>query len=131
MGLDLKTKKALANETAKRYRTAGRKDKTKILDEFVRNTGYCRKYALHILANWDKVRTVAIDGETIQLKTLKSKKCVGKPTYTPEDIDSLKRIWTFFWQPCGKLFAPLLEAQMPFLVSQHDFALSDALWQPI
>jgi hypothetical protein len=49
MGLDMKTKRALTNETTKRYRKAVRKVKTKILDEFVGNTVYYRKYALHIL----------------------------------------------------------------------------------
>ncbi|MDR1986581.1 MAG: hypothetical protein LBP88_06380 [Treponema sp.] len=51
----MKTRQALTNETVKRYRKAGRKGKTKILDEFVGNTGYCRKYALHILANREKM----------------------------------------------------------------------------
>ncbi|GMO28127.1 MAG: hypothetical protein Ta2B_08760 [Termitinemataceae bacterium] len=68
MGLDMKTKQALANETAKRYRHAKRTTKTKVLDEFVGNTGYCRKYALHILAKLDKVHFIRIDGEVILLK---------------------------------------------------------------
>jgi hypothetical protein len=130
MGLDMKTRKALANETAKRYRTAARKEKTRILDEFVRNTGYCRKYALHILANWDKVRFIAFEGELIRLKTDKSKKRkkrIGKAIYTLEDFKSLKAIWEFFWHPCGKLLAPLLEAQMPFLVSFPQFGVNDAV----
>jgi hypothetical protein len=126
----MKTRQALANETVKRYHTAGRKDKTKILDEFVGNTGYCRKYALHILANWDKTHIVAIDGEMLKVtaaKSKKRKKRVGKPTYMPEDVESLKRIWSFFRWPCGKLLAALLKAQMPFLASQNDFGLNDAM----
>ncbi|GMO26692.1 MAG: DDE-type integrase/transposase/recombinase [Termitinemataceae bacterium] len=130
MGLDMKTKQALANETAKRYRNAKRTTKTKILDEFVGNTGYCRKYALHILANWDKVHFIKIDGDVIQVKVKKSKKRqkrIGKTFYTEKDLESLKRIWQFFWNPCGKLLAPLLAAQMPFLVSFPDFEISDTV----
>jgi hypothetical protein len=41
---------------------AGRKGKTKMLDEFVENTGYCRKYALHTLANGEKIHVARIDG---------------------------------------------------------------------
>ena len=49
MGLDMKTKKKLSEETAKRYCTAAKKQKTKILDEFIATTGYNRKYAIHVL----------------------------------------------------------------------------------
>jgi hypothetical protein len=113
----MKTRQALTNETAKRYRTAGRKGKTKILDEFVGNTGYCRKYALHILANWEKMRVARIDGERVTLKAGKSKKRTGKAVYPPWDSEALKAVWDFFWQPCGKLTAPLPRVQMDFLVS--------------
>ena len=51
MGLDMKTKKKLTEETAKRYCTASKKNKTKILDEFIATTGYNRKYAIHVLKN--------------------------------------------------------------------------------
>ena len=51
MGLDMKTKKKLTEETAKRYCTANKKRKTKIIDEFTATTGYNRKYAIHILKN--------------------------------------------------------------------------------
>ena len=49
MGLDMKTRKKLTEETAKRYCTAGKKQKSKIIDEFTATTGYNRKYAIHIL----------------------------------------------------------------------------------
>lgn len=115
MGLDMKSRQALTNETAKRYRRASKKDKTRILDEFIANTGYNRKYALHILTNWDKTRLARMDGQVIQLKTGKSKKRkkrFGKTTYGVEVVRSLCIIWGFFWHPCGKLLAPLLKAQM-------------------
>ena len=51
MGLDMKTKTKLTEETAKRYCTASKKNKTKILDEFIATTGYNRKYAIHVLKN--------------------------------------------------------------------------------
>ena len=51
MGLDLKTKRKISEVTAKRYRKADKKGKTKILDECVEMTGYNRTYALHLLTN--------------------------------------------------------------------------------
>jgi hypothetical protein len=126
----MKTRQALTNGTAKRYRTAGRKGKTKILDEFVEHTGYCRKYALHVLANWEKLHVARLDGQQITLKAgkpKKRKKHTGKPVYTAPDIEALKAVWDFFWQPCGKLTAPLLRTQMDFLVSVPEFGITDAI----
>lgn len=57
MGLDMKTRKKLTEETAKRYCTASKKQKSKIIDEFVANTGYNRKYAIHILKNTARIKT--------------------------------------------------------------------------
>jgi hypothetical protein len=88
-----------------------------MLDEFVGNTGYCRKYALHILANRGKMHVTRIDGGRITLKAgkpKKRKKRIGKTVYTPQDLEALKAVWDFFWQPCGKLTAPLLRAQRTF-----------------
>ena len=51
IGLDIKTKKKLTEETAKRYCTAEKKQKIKIIDEFTATTGYNRKYAIHLLKN--------------------------------------------------------------------------------
>jgi hypothetical protein len=39
---------------SKRYQKARKKDKTSILDELVKTTGYNRKYVLYVLANWGK-----------------------------------------------------------------------------
>lgn len=56
MGLDMKTRKKLTAETAKRYCTASKKQKSIIIDEFVTNIGYNRKYAIHILENSAKIK---------------------------------------------------------------------------
>ena len=56
MGLDMKTKKKLTEETAKRYCMADKKHKTKIIDEFTATTGYNRKYAIHILKNSARIK---------------------------------------------------------------------------
>ena len=73
MGLTMKEKQALTREVSKRYQQAGKKEKTKILDEFTENTGYNRKYALHILANWGKSITVKLNRKTLLLKAEKGK----------------------------------------------------------
>ena len=44
MGLDMKMKKKLSEEIVKRYCTAAKKQKTKIIYEFMATIGYNRKY---------------------------------------------------------------------------------------
>ena len=61
MGLDMRTKKILLEETAKRYCWASKKEKTKIIDEFTATTGYNRKYAIHVLKNKAVLHTNAFN----------------------------------------------------------------------
>ena len=55
MGLDMKDRRTSANEVGARCRKTGKKEKTKIPDEFTANTGRKREYAIRILANRDKI----------------------------------------------------------------------------
>jgi hypothetical protein len=116
MGLSMKVKQALTGELAPHYRRAGKK-KSKMLDEFVRQIGYNRKYALHILTQWGKETLLTVEGKPVKLKarTVKRRKGGGRePVYGPEVSTSLRDIWAFFWYPCGKILAPLMRQQMPF-----------------
>ena len=118
MGLTMQEKKALTREVSKRYQQAGKKEKTKILDELVKTTNYNRKYILHILANWGKVTTAALDGKAVRIKAAPGKRRKGggrKPIYTGEFVVVLRKIWAFFWYRCGKILAPFIREQMRFL----------------
>ena len=118
MGLSMQEKKALTREVSKRYQRAGKKEKTLILNEVVKTTGYNRKYLLHILANWGKTTTVHLGGETVRLKASGGKRRKGggrKPIYTREFVVALRAIWIFFWYRCGKILAPFIREQMEFL----------------
>jgi len=114
----MKEKQALTREVSKRYQQAGKKGKTKILDEFIENTCYNRKYALHILANWGKSIAVKLNGKTLLLKAEKGKRRKGggrKPVYTGEFATALEKIWAFFWYRCGKILSPFMREQMRHL----------------
>jgi hypothetical protein len=128
MGFSMKEKQALTREYAPRYRqSASRKEKTGVLDEYIRLTGYHRKYALLLLARWGKETFLTVDGKPVKLKagTTKRRKGGGrKPLYGPEVIASLRTIWAFFWYKCGKLLAPLVRDQMPFFQTWPDFAIT-------
>ena len=66
MELNLKERQKLTGITAKKYRTAKKREKTKILETFIEQTKYGRKYAKHILANEGKVKFV---GKKLKVKT--------------------------------------------------------------
>ena len=118
MGLTMHEKKALTREVGKRYQKAGKKEKTKILDELVKTTGYNRKYALHLLAGVGKTATVRTGGKTVRLGAAPRKRKKGggrKPVYTDEFVTVLRAIWVFFWYRCGKILAPFIREQMQYL----------------
>ena len=124
MRLDMQTKRKITAVTAQRYRTADRKGKTTILDEFTATTGYNRKYALHILANWDRTRLTRVEGKTVKLKAARRKRKPGggRPkVYTDQAIAVLEKIWVFAGYPCGKILAEILRNQMRFFIEDEYF----------
>jgi hypothetical protein len=56
MGMDMRTRKPVVNETAERYRRTRKKDKGRLLDEFVALTGYNRCYAARVLRGTENQR---------------------------------------------------------------------------
>jgi hypothetical protein len=125
----MREKKAVATQVRSRYRKAGRKEKSAILDEFIKITGYKnRKYALRILNKPQNPQTLlAVKGKTVKLKPPKKRPLnrKGKKIYTDEVIASLRLIWAFFWYKCGKLLAPLMRQHMPFIAQWPAFGISD------
>ena len=118
MRLKLETRKELFGEAGKRYQKAGKKEKTKILDELVENTGGNRKYLIHVLTNWGKTTTVNLAGKTVKLKASTGKRRKGggrKPIYTGAFVIFLQKIWVFFWYRCGRILAPFMRENMKFL----------------
>jgi hypothetical protein len=99
----MREKQALAQEVKQRYQAASREDKKTILGEFIPNTTDNRKYALRVL-NKKTVGEVLlrVDGETVKLKPTKPKARLGKKIYGDEVIASLRLIWIFFWNKCGR-----------------------------
>ena len=59
MEMSMKSRKELSQALARRYRSADRKGKTGILNEFVAATGYNRCYAAMLLRNYRRRRTLA------------------------------------------------------------------------
>jgi hypothetical protein len=43
---------------------------------------------------------------------------IGKRLYTDEVIATLRLLRAFFWYKCGKVLAPLMRQQMPFIAQR-------------
>jgi hypothetical protein len=106
----MQEKKAITREISKRYQKAGKKEKTRILDEIIKTTGYNRKYILHVLTNFGRT--------TIHQRPSDKRKIGGgrKQIYTDEFKTVLRAIWVFFWYRCGKILSPFIREQIKYLV---------------
>jgi len=101
MELNLKERQKLTAITAKNYRSADKKGKTKILDTFIEQTGFARKYAIYILANEGRIKGAV---KNVRLKaTHKSKTKRAYPLFYDKAVQvALALIWEAFNCQCGK-----------------------------
>jgi hypothetical protein len=135
MGLNMNEKKAVIREYRPRYKQAGGKEKTRLLDEITRLTGYHRKQAIRVLNKKPPrearnfIPLVYIDGKPVKLKPEKKRPAnrKGKRIYTDEVIDALRLVWTFFWYKCGKILAPLMRQQMDYIAQWPAFGITPAI----
>jgi len=91
--LKMNERRKLVNILHKRYVRASKKDKTKILDEFVQTTGYNRSYAAHILKT---------HVERAKTKRLSNHKAGRKKIYTRDVLEALIWVWKTMDFACGK-----------------------------
>jgi hypothetical protein len=110
MGLNMKEKQAVTavvnnREYRPRYQKATKKEKSALLGEFTKLTGYHRKSAVRLLSR-KPVREVVVsgNGKTVKFKPEKKRSAnrKGKRKYDDEVIASLRLVWTFFRYKCGR-----------------------------
>ena len=124
MGLDMKTKKKLSEETAKRYCTAAKKQKTKILDEFIATTGYNRKYAIHVLKNSAYVKVTHFNNvakKSVQLITKTRKKRTYKKYYGADVQEHVIRLWIFSMYLCAKPLVPFIRDNIDYFAQKFGY----------
>jgi transposase InsO family protein len=120
MELTLKERQKLTRITARKYRQANKRGKTKILDTFTAQSGYGRKYAIHVLANEGKLKPAPT-----RVK-LKATHRAGPKRAYPRVYDEAVRealipIWEAFNRQCGKLLAPFLRANIDRIAAEPKF----------
>ena len=124
MGLDMKTKKKLTEKTAKRYCTAGKKNKTKILDEFIATTGYNRKYAIHVLKNTAYIKVThfnTVARQSVQLITKTRKKRNYEKYYGQAVQEHVIRLWIFSMYLCAKRLVPFIRDNIDYFAQKFGY----------
>lgn len=98
--MSLQTRREYLEKIRGRYGRAGRKHKSRILEEFCANCGYHRKHAVRLLRGL-VTRTLERPGP--------------KPEYGPELLTPLKEVWLASDQLCSKRLRVALPDWVPYL----------------
>lgn len=125
MGLDMKTRQKLTEETAKRYCLAKKKEKGRIIDEFVANTGYNRKYAIHILKNSARVKVTNFNNvrrESVQiLRRPPRKKRIFTRKYGDDVRKEVVRLWNLSRRLCAKRLVTFIHDNIDYFAKKFSY----------
>ena len=124
--LTMRQKKAVTKELKDRYQRASKKEKTIMLDEFIRLTRYNRCYACQVL-NMKKEKVLGylnIAGKRIKYVADKKMKREKKRFYDKEVFIALKRTWIICDYICSKRLAPFLSEIIPVLEKYGEINLA-------
>jgi len=108
-----RSKRELLETIRGRYLKGRKKDKTRILDEFVAVTGYHRKYANRLLKQGVKPKG--------------GKKKGRRKIYQGEVVGALVNIWEVCGRICSKRLKPFLPEIIKVLERQHELSLSSEI----
>lgn len=109
------SKKELISVIKARYLKTGKKEKSKILDEFCQSTGYARKYAIAILAaGYDNNRVAKVGRKG------------RKKKYSHEIMAAVVKIWEVLDFPCGQRLKPVLPEMYATLIRFKEITLNEA-----
>jgi hypothetical protein len=112
--LTMRQRQALTATIVRRYQKASKKEKTKILNEFVANTGYNRSYA----------RRAINQSQSKDYRKKKRKKVVVKKKYDLQVKIALTRIWVIQNYICGKRLQPFIPELLRVLKRDGELAIS-------
>jgi hypothetical protein len=109
--LNMNQKIALSYVVRKRYQRVSKKEKGKILDEFIRNTNYNRSYGRRILGSLKK-------------QGRKRKHIIRKRYYDTDVFYPLRTIWIAADGICGKRLKPFIPDLLNILEKNRELRLN-------
>lgn len=113
--LTMSQKQAITVTIVRRYSRATKKEKTKILDEFVATTGYNRSYARRALSQ----------ARCKDFRRKKRKRVVVHKKYDHRVAKALTRIWVIQNYICGKRLQPFLPELIRVLERDGELDVTD------
>src|ERR1044071_9249165 len=130
MRLDLKARRSLVRVNADRYQKSSKKEKGKILDEFVESTGYRRCYASLLLSRHG--RRVRVDRKTTLIGDI-SKRVRKKREgiYGPDVLEAVKKIWANLDFLCGKRLKAVLTETLARMEKWGEIKVSSSTKQKL
>lgn len=112
--LNMRQKQALTKTVTYRYQKSTKKDKTKILNEFIKNTGYNRSYARRILGAF---RLRHMDKKRVP-------KLVRKRVYDATVFYPLRTVWIAADGICGKRLKPFIPEMVRILKREKELTVT-------
>lgn len=126
MRLTMKERKKATAILASRYQKARKKEKGKMLDEFVALTGYLRTYASYVLSIHGKRKR--INAKQVIQADVRKKALRKKTKYYDEEVKKpLITIWYIMDCICGKRLAPVMGAVIRKLEQFKEITLDEAV----
>lgn len=121
MGLSMRERHAIVRELAPRFQQATKKERGRMLDEFVQLTGYTRCYAAFVLRNCGRKqlrilaggkRVIFVPGHARPRGTRRARRgTYGSAVF----LDALKRLWALSDGLCGKRLTAFIREIVPHL----------------
>ncbi|HQG82177.1 MAG TPA: transposase family protein [Caldisericia bacterium] len=127
MKLTMNERKKIAKIMAERYRKATKKEKGKILDEFIALTNYHRTYASYLLSSHKKkrIRSNKNPQTIFEADITKKMKRTREKYYDIDVFKALKKVWVIENCICGKRLAPFMKEIVPILESYKEIELKE------
>lgn len=115
------TRNELITALVARYDRSGREDKTRILDEFVRITGYHRKHAIRLLRGLQASESANVDLSSQPVRMGRDR------VYDEAFVTTLVIFWEIADRISGKRLVPLLPLLVSALERHGRLVLDDAM----
>lgn len=130
MGLTMHERHAVIRELSSRFQQASKKERGRILNDFVQLTGYTRCYAAFVLRNCGRkqVRTVAgqrvifIPGHARPAGSKRQRRGLYR---SKRFLEALRRFWALSDGLCGKRLTVFIREVLPLVERQGTLVLAD------
>ena len=120
MRLTMKARQEVTKATGGQYRGASKKEKGRILDQFIATTDYSRWYARLVLRH--EGRRLQTDKQTIVVVERKSRSKRKRTRYYDEKVQTaLVKLWRIMDYICGKRLQPQLPELITVLERHNEF----------